>query len=142
MTTITSITDFLFATPARRSTVAIIAWWERRRLAYNAWVGAAGIVSLVTVSTANVLVGGAAHVREALLLAAAFGAMANVCYFLGPATELLLEKLWGRRLLPTGPTLFRMGLTFSVGLALFPALLAVMMTVARVVLGILGVQLD
>ena len=59
--------------------------------------------------------------------------MANVCYLLGPAIEIALQKLWGEKLLPVGPGLFRMGLTFSVGLALFPALLISIFWVARLV---------
>jgi hypothetical protein len=86
--------------------------------------------------------GGALHLREAFLVAAVFGGLANICYFFGPATEILLEKLWGRRALPAGPMLYRMGLTFSVGLALFPALVTVMLTTVRVVLGVIGIQLD
>ena len=62
---------------------------------------------------------------------------ANICYLCGPATELLIEKLWGPRVLPTGPMLFRVGLTFSVGLALFPALLTTIGWVLRIVLSIL-----
>ena len=63
--------------------------------------------------------------RVPLLGVLAFGGMANVCYLLGPAVEIALEKLWGEKLwgetlLPVGPGLSRMGLTFSVGLALFP----------------------
>ena len=58
--------------------------------------------------------------RVPLLGVLAFGGMANVCYLLGPAVEIALEKLWGETLLPVGPGLSRMGLTFSVGLALFP----------------------
>lgn len=138
----TSLAEFLFPAPARRSTPAIITWWERRRLAYNAWVGAAGLVSLGTVGVANVVLGGDAMFPEALVLAAVFGGLANLCYCLGPAAELLIEKLWGRRVLPAGPTLYRMGLTFSVGLALFPTLLTVMLAVARVVLGVLGLHWD
>ena len=65
-----------------------------------------------------------------------FGVMANVCYLLGPTAELLIEKLWGPKVLPTGPTLFRMGLTFSVGLALFPALLTTIGWVLRIVFSI------
>jgi hypothetical protein len=64
-----------------------------------------------------------------------FGVMANLCYLLGPATEIVIQALWGRQVLPTGPALFRIGLTFSVGLALFPALLAV---IALVVTGVVG----
>ena len=52
-----ALTEFLFAAPAPRSTPAIIAWWERRRLAYNAWVGGAGLVSLGTVGLAGALMG-------------------------------------------------------------------------------------
>ncbi|HSJ09919.1 MAG TPA: hypothetical protein VK928_08390, partial [Longimicrobiales bacterium] len=82
-----TLVEFLFAAPARRTTPAIIGWWERRRLAFNAWVGAAGLVSMTTVMTANVLMGGTAHFREAFVMAAVFGALANICYFFGPATE-------------------------------------------------------
>lgn len=137
-----SLAEFLYAPPARRSTPSIIVWWERRRLAYNAFVGGAGLVSLGTVGLAGALLGEGENLAGLLAVAAVFGVMANLCYFLGPATELLLEKLWGRRALPAGPMLYRMGLTFSVGLALFPTLLAVMLAAARVVLGILGLQWD
>jgi hypothetical protein len=137
-----NLTEFLFAAPASRSTPAVIAWWERRRLAYNACVGTAGLVSLGTVGLFNTLTGGDAMFPEALIVAAVFGGAANLCYFFGPAAELLVEKLWGRRVLPTGPMLYRMGLTFSVGLALFPTLLTVMLAVARVVLAVLGLHWD
>lgn len=137
-----NLTEFLFAAPASRSTPAIIAWWERRRLAYNASVGAAGLVSLGTVGLFNTLVGGDVMFPGALILAAVFGGMANLCYFFGPAAEILFEKLWGRRVLPTGPMLYRMGLTFSVGLALLPTLLTVILMVARVVLSVLGLHWD
>ena len=137
-----TLTEFLYAAPARRSTPAIIAWWERRRLAYNAWVGGAGLVSLGTVGFYNALAGGEAMFPQGLLLAAVFGGMANLCYCFGPATELLLEKLWGRRVLPAGPMLYRMGLTFSVGLALFPTLLTGMLMTARMVLAVFGLHWD
>jgi hypothetical protein len=45
---------------------------------------------------------------------------ANLCYSLGFAVELLLQQLWGDEVAPVGPTLFRHGLVFSVGLTLFP----------------------
>ncbi len=61
--------------------------------------------------------------------------MANVCYLLGPAIEIAFQKLWGEKLLPVGPSLFRMGLTFSVGLALFPALLFMIAWVVQLVSG-------
>ena len=133
-----TLTEFLFAAPASRRPGAIIAWWERRRLAYNAWVGAAGLVSLGTVGFLHALVEGRGFFPEGLFVAGAFGVMANVCYLLGPTAELLFEKVWGRGVLPTGPLLFRMGLTFSVGLALFPTLLAGPVIVVQVVRALLG----
>ena len=67
-----------------------------------------------------------------------FAIGANVCYLLGPTVEILVEKLGKGSILPTGPVLYRMGLTFSVGLALFPSLLILVAMVLRVV-GILPV---
>lgn len=129
-----ALTEFLFPAPARRTTGAIFAWWERRRLAYNAWVGAAGLVSLGTFATVTALLGSSSPGRYVWVPVLIFGTMANVLYLLGPMAELLTEKLWGRQVLPTGPVLFRMGLTFSVGLALFPALLsAIALLVSAVV---------
>lgn len=137
-----TLTEFLFAAPARRSTPAIITWWERRRLAYNAWVGGAGLVSLATIGSFNALTGGDAMFPGALILVAVFGGMANLCYCFGPMAEVLMEKVWGRRVLPAGPALYRMGLTFSVGLALLPTLLTMFLAVAQVVLAIFGLHWD
>ena len=133
----TALTEFLFPAPARRSTLDIVLWWERRRLAYNVWVGSAGLVSLGVWSVLAAIVGGEFVTPYLLLPSAAFGLLANLCYLLGPATELLIHALWGRRVLPAGPTLFRMGLTFSVGLALLPTLVATLVLVGWVVATVL-----
>jgi hypothetical protein len=130
-----SLTEFLFPAPARRSPGAILAWWERRRLAYNAWVGVAGMASLAVLSGVSVLIGDAVFVGGLATGAAIFGVMANLCYLLGPLTEIAVHAVWGRQVLPIGPALFRMGLTFSVGLALFPAFLITIVFVVRVVIG-------
>jgi hypothetical protein len=133
-----AITEFLFPAPAKRSAGSIIGWWERRRLPYNLAVGAAGVVSLAfsTILVAlppNGQLLGALPPWQPILV---FGVMANICYLLGPTVEIVVDKLWGREVLPTGPALYRMGLTFSVGLALFPALLMVIFWVARIVMAI------
>ena len=132
-----ALTEFLYPAPARRSAGAIILWWEGRRLAYNIWVGTAGLISLGTFKLVTVLVGTGSLGRYTWVPVLIFGVMANVCYLLGPAVEVLIQKLWGRQVLPAGPMLFRMGLTFSVGLALLQALLAVLALVASVVAGVL-----
>lgn len=134
----TTLTDFLFPAPAPRSVGAILLWWEGRRLAFNLWVGSAGLVSLLVVSTVAAVVDGTLVLPHLLLPAAAFGVAANACYLLGPAAEILVHALWGRRVLPTGPTLYRMGLTFSVGLALLPTLVASGVLAVRIVLGLIG----
>jgi hypothetical protein len=127
-----AITEFLYPTPAKRRAGGIVKWWEKRRLAYNVAVGAAGIVSIGIGTLVAAMPPLGALVLPPWQAVVGFGVMANVCYFIGPAAELLVEKLWGRQVLPTGPALYRMGLTFSVGLALFPALLMVIIWVARV----------
>lgn len=133
----TALTEFLYPAPAERRATKIIAWWERRRLAYNLAVGAAGALSLAVVSVVGSLVSGALTAPPWQPIVA-FGVLANVCYLLGPFVEIVAMKLWGRALLPVGPGLYRIGLTFSVGLALFPTLLSLLVLVAWVVVSLLG----
>lgn len=130
------LVEFLYPLPARRTVGGIVRWWERRRLPYNLIVGSAGLVSTGYVALLNVAVWGQPLDLGGLLpLILAFGVGANVCYTLGPVVEAAVERLFRGRVLPVGPVLYRMGLTFSVGLALFPALLAtlalVIYTLAR-----------
>lgn len=131
------LTEFLFPAPAPRTAGGIIAWWEKRRLAYNLAVGAAGVVSVVAASTVDSLIKGHLHIVPWPFIVL-FGLGANVMYLLGPTIEILIDRIWGRTVLPVGPSLYRAGLTFSVGLALFPTLLVTIALVAWVVAGILG----
>lgn len=132
-----ALTEFLYPAPARRTMGSIIGWWEKRRFAYNVAIGSAGLASLGVAYIVNLLPPGGFVMPSLWIPILVFGLMANVCYLLGPVIELLIEKLWGPNVLPTGPTLFRMGLTFSVGLALFPALLTTIGWVLRIVFSIL-----
>jgi hypothetical protein len=110
-----TITHFLFPAPADRRPLAIFKWWETRRLGYNLVMGATGLASLGMMAIVAHLPPGATPLPPlALILVYAF--VANVFYWLGPVAEIALELLFPGKLLPTGPTLFRMGLTFSVGL--------------------------
>ena len=131
----TELTEFLFPAPARRSVGGIVRWWESRRLAYNLFVGGAGLLSLGIMELIALLPPGLPVARVPSLGVFAFGVMANVCYLLGPAIEIAFQKLWGEKLLPVGPSLCRMGLMFSVGLALFPALLFMIAWVVQLVSG-------
>ncbi len=132
----TALTEFLFPAPARRTVGGIVRWWESRRLAYNLFVGGAGLLSLGAINLITLIPPGLPRVGFSWELVVVFGVMANVCFLLGPAIEIALQKLWGEKLLPVGPALFRMGLTFSVGLALFPTLLVTIGWVIRVVSGL------
>ena len=67
-----------------------------------------------------------------------FGVAANACYLFGPITEILISKMWGNQLLATGPVLYRIGLTFSVGLALLPTLIISVGWVVRILSAIVG----
>ena len=131
-----ALTEFLYPAPARRTARSIIGWWEKRRLVYNIAVGSAGLFTLGYGSLITMLPPGGGLGLPPLAIPIVFGVMANLCYFFGPAAEILIEKLSGGSVLPTGPGLFRMGLTFSVGLALFPALIITLVWVARIVFSI------
>ena len=134
-----SLGEFLFPAPAPRSTGAILRWWEKRRLAYNLAVGAAGSVSFVAMSVVNsILRGDLQLVPWQFVLIFALGA--NVMYLLGPALEVLIHQVWGRTVLPAGPALYRMGLTFSVGLALFPTLIMTISLVGWFIAGVFGAR--
>ncbi|MCL4865625.1 MAG: hypothetical protein KJZ47_07005 [Gemmatimonadales bacterium] len=124
----TSLADFLYALPApSRAPLAVIKWWESRRLAYNYMVGSAGLVTLAAISMLKMLPGGlpGGGPPAGFLLGGAlvYGVLANLCYFLGPIAELLCYRLLGEDAPRVGPVLYRQGLSFSIGLTLLPILL-------------------
>ena len=119
-----NLTEFLFPATARRSVMGILSWWEGRRLKFNLLVGASGVLSLVMVRIFTWLPPDSRVFPFPLRIVLAFGVAANICYTFGPAIEIGAEKLFGRKLLPIGPTLYRMGLTFSLGLTQMPTLIA------------------
>jgi hypothetical protein len=129
----TDIVEFLYPAPAPRSVTGIVGWWERRRLAYNVMVGAAGLVSLAAFAVMMIVLGEGLELGL-LAGAGAFGLMANLCYLLGPAAEIAIHRVWGTKVLPAGPMLYRAGLTFSVGLALFPTMILIMVGLINLVL--------
>jgi hypothetical protein len=118
--------------PTSRAPAAIIAWWERRRLRFNLIVGAAGVVS-ITVANLIFLVPPASRLLgpPPLLAIVAYGALANLCYTAGWASELAFNAWWRDDPPPVGPVLFRQGLIFSVGLTLLPIAFAAITWGAR-----------
>jgi hypothetical protein len=115
-----ALARLLFPVPdVRRSPATLLAWWESRRPAYNLIVGGTGVVTLGTLHAMSWL---PPHLQfdAPLPLIIVYGIAANVCYTFGYALEALLQRVWGNDVAPIGPTLWRHGLTFSVGLTLFP----------------------
>jgi hypothetical protein len=62
-----------------------------------------------------------------------YGFLANLLYTLGPIADTMVMRTWGRDYSEVGPTLFRYGFVFAVGLTLLPVPLAAL----RVILGII-----
>jgi len=125
-TPVGGLTEFLYPAPAPRNSLGILKWWESRRLKYNIIVGASGFTSLGVFSALMSLPPSAHNLVWSWGPIIGFGVLANICYLLGPTVETAIEKLSKGKILPTGPALFRMGLTFSLGLTLLPTLIAAM----------------
>ncbi len=126
--------NFLYPTPADRRAGAIIRWWEARRLTYNLVLAGSGVLSLGVMGLFQSLPPNAPGLRFAVLPLLVYGLLANVCFGLGPAIEIAVEKLSGGRILPTGPLLLRAGLTFAVGLTfVLPTILMAISYVARII---------
>jgi hypothetical protein len=128
-----ALTDFLYPAPAKRNTKSIIWWWESRRLHFNVIVGGTGLLSMGVFKLLTSIPPDAHSIPLIWAPVVAYGLLANACYLLGPTSEIAIEKLTRGRILPTGPGLFRMGLTFSVGLTLLPTLLAGMDWLVRII---------
>ncbi len=129
-----ALARFLYPKPARRTIGGIFSWWERRRFAFTAIISAGGAVSLGSHGLLTWLEGGAIQFPPVLGVLGML-VLANACYTLGPLTEAVLHRIWGRDVLPVGPHLFRAGLALSVGISFLLPMLG-----AGVRLGILVVR--
>ncbi|MGE0439949.1 MAG: hypothetical protein AB7L66_03995 [Gemmatimonadales bacterium] len=116
-----------------RQPVAVIGWWERRRLRYNLVVGGTGLVTLAVISALGLV---PPFPRTFLFPPAAvlvYAIMANLFYTAGWVSELVFNAWWREDPPAVGPVLFRQGLIFSVGLTLLPVGLAILEWGFRVV---------
>ena len=131
----TALTHLFFDTVYfPRNAWAVVRWWETRRPAYNAAVGGAGLVTLAALALLHALPP-LALVAPVVLV---YGLIANLCYSLGPALDLLARRVGGPDYAPVGPTLFRYGFVFSIGLTLFPIAIAGLWWVVRIALWLRG----
>jgi hypothetical protein len=121
-----------FFTPvyAPRSAWSVIGWWESRRTLYNATLAVAGSLSLAAIQ----LMGLALPETRApfpWVIVLVYAILANICYSLGPAVDLLIRRRWGDEYAAVGPTLFRYGFVFAIGLTLLPIPLAMLQLLLR-----------
>ena len=129
----TRLGDALFPSAAtRRGTLSLLRWWESRRGLYNLAVGGTGLVVLLVVRLMALIPPGVPMPPEWIRPILAYGLLANVCYTFGWVAESVAQRVWGDRVRPLGPALFRQGLAFSVGLTLLPILLVSLTWLLRV----------
>jgi hypothetical protein len=124
----------LFEPTLTRSVPRIVTWWESRRLAYNAIVGAAGLGTLAYVTLVDRLFF-AGSSGPPLVLVAIYGLAANVCYTLGWFAEITVQRWLKEPAYGLGPAMFRYGLVFSVGLTLLPIGVATAAAIAKLIFG-------
>jgi hypothetical protein len=132
-TPLTALTRFFFRAPyqAPDTTWSVVRWWESRRLAYNASVGVAGLLSLGAMTLAELLPPVSHDYSMPWAGVVVWGIGANIFYCLGPALDALICRKWGADYAAVGPALFRYGYAFAVGLTLMPIPLAVFFYVTR-----------
>jgi hypothetical protein len=129
--------DILFPSAAyRRSTLSILSWWESRRGLFNLIVGGTGLFTLLVVRLVSLIPPSVPFMFDWRVILA-YGLLANVCYTFGWAAETAVQRLWGDRVSPIGPALFRQGIAFSIGLTLLPTLLVSLTWVVRTAMWIL-----
>jgi hypothetical protein len=135
-----AITRFFFRDEVTcRSTAEVIGWWESRRLPFNVAVGATGVFSYAAVQLILLMPPRPMPIPLApsLVGALVYGILANVCYTGGWMGELWLRRALGRDTETAGPTLFRYGFAFSIGLTLFPIAIASLLKLSLVLRAIL-----
>lgn len=134
------MTGLLYPSPREStSAVATVSWWEKRRLQFNAVVGATGLFTLASVYLIAAIPPGIPRFSVAPIAVVIYAAIANLCFTLGAPGELLLQRILKRDARELGPMLFRQGMIFSVGLTLLPIIMIGLAWVRGLVLAMLKV---
>lgn len=124
------------------SLVAVIKWWELRRIPYNLIVGVLGVFTCVI----TVLVAAIASEKFweplglpdppiiAVFAVIFFAVMANLCYTGGWMAELVVRAIWKERAGDFAQISFTLGLLFSAAVTLAPAVLFTVLLILRLLL--------
>ena len=135
-----ALTRFFFRNEVTcRTPSEVIGWWEARRMAYNVAVGSTGLFTITAVHLIARLppFPESIPLEPTLIVPVIYGLLANVCYTGGWVSELWIRNMLGREMEPVGPTLFRYGFAFSVGLTLFPVAMIALLKFALLLRAIL-----
>jgi hypothetical protein len=123
-------------------TLAIIKWWEIRRIAFNIAVGICGVITLavllvvaaVASSKLNEPLGLPDPPIIAVFAVITYAVGANICYTGGWVIELVVKKVWGERSGAFWQIAFLLGMLFSIILTLSPSLIFIGLLIIRLLL--------
>lgn len=113
---------FLSVPPGERPWFSVVAWWELRRIAYNALMLLAGGTSLalfVAIDDLNSTLPFDESEWEPLSVLV-FGTLANVFYTIGWVAELALRRFLDKLRNVFAPATFVLGTVFSAALCFAP----------------------
>ena len=107
-----------------RNTFQIIGWWETRRILYNLIVLICGVVSLLVISAFVDLEPSEDLIEPGAIFG--FAILCNLGYTLGWLTEVFNKKDK-----TYGPTIFKIGLYFTLFWVFLPAVLHIVFWIGR-----------
>ena len=129
-----ALTRFFFAPVyAPKSMWSVVNWWESRRALYNLTIGAAGVLTVVTVMLLSWVHPHPVPLRLPVVPILLYAFMANLFYTMGPIADVFIHRTWGPEYAPVGPAMFRYGFVFSDGLTQLPSPLADIAWFARLI---------
>lgn len=125
---------WMFAVPpGARSAWDVVLWWERRRIPYNVILGVVGVCSLllfhVFIEAAHGVPPGEDAVEPIMLFIAPV--VANLCYTAGWLVEVPARWIAPRAAERLGPGLLKLGLGFSLLVALLPTVVWAVIALVR-----------
>ena len=131
-----ALTRFFFRNEVTcRTPTEVIGWWEARRGGFNLAVGGTGLFTLTAVHLISRIPPSIAIPWEpTVFIPIVYGVLANIAYTGGWAAEIWIRNTLGRKEMePVGPTMFRYGFVFSIGLTLFPVAIISLAKMAQIV---------
>ncbi|MDD5222987.1 MAG: hypothetical protein PHE84_03280 [bacterium] len=133
---IKKILNWFFATPQEsRSWWQIIVWWEFRRIPYNIFVALFGSIGLslyiLFLTLAKELKPGEDFIEPMALFITPF--LINIAYSAGWIGELVLRIFWKQKSNLIGPSLLKLGVSFSIVAIFLPALLWFVIWIKRTI---------